>query len=169
MTKEWLSVENPWGYHGEWSPSGGPAAKNPRGLRSIGFWLWDLPRDIVLLYTAQVLEIVLRGDQAPCSARWRWFRTLPTRINSTRIHPARVHPARVHHARPQPAQWSWSRTHRTKKKLSPLMKVTTQELPLKPKQKHSTKNQSKASTRYNSVYVITSNKTIQVTTQELTV
>ena len=40
-------MEKPWGYHGEWSPSGDPAAKNPWGLRSLGFWPWDLPRDSI--------------------------------------------------------------------------------------------------------------------------
>ena len=40
-------MEKPWGYHGEWSPSGGPAAINPWSLRPLGFGPWDLPRDSI--------------------------------------------------------------------------------------------------------------------------
>ena len=37
-------MEKPWEYHGEWSAAGGPSAKNPWGLRHLGFWPWDLSR-----------------------------------------------------------------------------------------------------------------------------
>ena len=37
-------MKKSWRYHGECCASGGPAAKNPRGLRPLGFCPWDLPR-----------------------------------------------------------------------------------------------------------------------------
>ena len=42
--KSWHYMKKPWGYQGEWSASGGPAAKNPWGLQPLGFWPCDLPR-----------------------------------------------------------------------------------------------------------------------------
>ena len=38
--------KTPWVYHGEWSPSGSPVTKS-LGLRSVGFWPWDFPRDYI--------------------------------------------------------------------------------------------------------------------------
>ena len=43
--------DGPWVYHGEWSPSGSPLAKNPRGLQPLRFWPWDFPRDSIHHYT----------------------------------------------------------------------------------------------------------------------
>ena len=34
-------------YHGEWSPSGKSRGLNHWGLRPLGFWPWDFPRDSI--------------------------------------------------------------------------------------------------------------------------
>ena len=46
MPEELYYMEKPWGYHGEWSASGGPAAKNPRGLRPL-VWFSSLSKKMI--------------------------------------------------------------------------------------------------------------------------
>ena len=47
MPKEWKSVEKPWVYHGEMESLGKSHGQNPCGLRPLGFWPWDFPRDSI--------------------------------------------------------------------------------------------------------------------------
>ena len=55
-----------FGYHGELSPVEGPAAKNPRGLRHLGFWPWDLPRDSIHHDTQRLFHTLSHQSHLDC-------------------------------------------------------------------------------------------------------
>ena len=64
-------------YPGEYCPSGGSKAKNPWGLRSLGFLAMELPRDNIHQYTpsafphiVSLLEVLLSsGKEARVGTR----------------------------------------------------------------------------------------------------
>ena len=64
-------MKKPLRYPGECCASGGPTAKNPRGLRPLGFWPWDLPRhsihhDTSSAFTYNVPDLKLPTHRPVC-------------------------------------------------------------------------------------------------------